>query len=235
MPATDIVTVAIDGPSGTGKGTISKRLAECHGWGYLDSGALYRVFAILADEEGILPTDIDKLNNFAATLNIDFKTDSGGYHVYANGRDMTQLIREEGAGTIASKFAVIPEIRALLMGLQRDQRRAPGLVADGRDMGTTVFPDALVKIFLDARPEIRAERRYKQLKEKGFDGSLARLREEMAERDDRDANRSVSPMVMAVDAIRVDTSDMSVEEVVARVEEIVNERLGASGVNTPRE
>lgn len=235
MPQTpEIPVLTLDGPSGTGKGTVGRIVAARLGWHYLDSGAVYRAFALIADEQRLSPQDTDKLAEFSRNLSIDFGPDPATPGVFCNGRNLTEEIRSERCGELASRFAAVNEVRVLLLNLQRGTRRRPGLVADGRDMGTTVFPDALVKIFLDAATEVRAERRYKQLKEKGFDVSLARLRQDMAERDARDSSRAVSPLVMAPDAIRIDTSEMTVEEVVVKVLRIVSSRIDDSFASRAR-
>ncbi len=218
MPATEPVPVlAIDGPGGTGKGTVGRRLAEILGWHYLDSGAIYRAFAISAHDQGISPHDVRSIEEFADSLEIDLDTGGIPGRVNCQGIDVSSRIREESSGELASRYASVPEVRAVLLELQRRQRRTPGLVADGRDMGSRVFPDAGLKIYLDASLDVRAERRYKQLMEKGFDGSLARLREDIAARDARDSSRSASPMTMAPDAIPIDTSNMAIEEVVDEI------------------
>lgn len=216
-PTTEVPVLAIDGPSGTGKGTVSTAIADRLGWHYLDSGAIYRVFGWIADENGISAEDVDQLSELSSGLRIRFGAGDEQGRIWCNGRELDPSIRGERGGELASRYAAVPRVRSLLMTLQRSCRRPPGLVADGRDMGTTVFPDAALKIYLDARAEVRAERRYKQLKEKGFDGSLARLREEMEARDARDATRSASPLAMAGDAVRIDTSEMAIDEVVAAV------------------
>ncbi len=218
MPGTDAIPVlTLDGPGGTGKGTVGRRVAELLGWRYLDSGAIYRAFSIACHDRGIFPEDKQKIEELGRTIQIvlDPRGVPGG--VECDGRDMTDRIRDERCGELASRYASIPEVREVLLELQRRQRSAPGLVADGRDMGSRVFPDATVKIYLDAALDVRAERRYKQLMEKGFDGSLARLREDIAARDARDSSRSASPMTMAPDAIPIDTSNMAIEEVVDEI------------------
>ncbi len=217
--------LALDGPSGTGKGTVGRLLAGRLGWHYLDSGAVYRVFAYLADKDGILPEEEGKLTDFSRNLEIRFDPDPAVPGVYGNGADLTQVIRTERCGELASRYAAVPSVRTALLALQRGQQRPPGLVADGRDMGSTVFPAARIKIYLDASASVRAERRYKQLKEKGFDVSLARLRQDMAERDRRDASRAASPLAMPADAVRIDTSDLTIAEVVERVMHLVSRQL----------
>lgn len=224
----DAPVVTLDGPSGTGKGTVGRIVAARLVWHYLDSGAVYRVFGCMADDAGISPHDIDRLTEFAAGLRMNFSSDAHEPKVFCNDRDLTAEIRTERCGELASRYAVVAEVRALLLGVQRAQRRPPGLVADGRDMGTTVFPDAPVKIYLHASADERAERRYKQLKAKGLDVNLARLRRDMAERDARDAGRAVSPLAMAAGATRIDTTELSIEAVVAKVLAIVEAKVRPS-------
>ena len=219
--------ITIDGPSGTGKGTISRLLADELGWHMLDSGALYRLVALGASCHGYSLEDESKLADYARQLDVQFLTnsDSGEPLVMLEGRDVTDEIRTEQAGNNASKVAALPAVREALLERQRAFRQAPGLVADGRDMGTTIFPRADLKIFLTASAEIRAERRHKQLKEKGISVSLPALVKEIAERDERDSQRSVSPLKPAQDAVVIDTSDMGIEAVFKRVELLCQERL----------
>lgn len=219
--ASTVPVLTLDGPSGTGKGTVGQLVASQLGWHYLDSGAIYRVFAVMAERANIQPSDLIGLETFSNTLVIKFESRSNSIAVYCNDIDLSEIIRTESTGDLASLYASVPVVRKSVLNLQKQQRRTPGLVADGRDMGTTVFPDAKYKFFLNASAEVRAERRYKQLKVKGFDGSLSALRDEMRLRDDRDANRKTAPMVMADDAKEIDTSDLNIEEVVNRIINIV--------------
>jgi cytidylate kinase len=211
--------ITIDGPSGSGKGTISRLLAERLGFHMLDSGALYRVLGLAAGRRGIVPEDAAALAELARNLDVVFQ----GEAILLDGEDVSSLIRTEKAGNEASKVAAVPEARAALLAWQRDCAREPGLVADGRDMGTVVFPQAQVKIFLTASPEERAERRHKQLKEKGIDVSLADLVAEIRERDERDRNRSVAPLKAATAALEVESTAMSIDEVLEMVMERVDE------------
>jgi cytidylate kinase len=202
--------IAIDGPSGSGKGTVTQRVANRLGWRVLDSGALYRLVGYAVDKAGNGFEDEKEISKLASTLNVSFKDG----RIYLGGAEVTDLIRTEGAGNNASKVAAMPGVRAALLDWQRDYAAFPGLVADGRDMGTTVFPHAGVKIFLTASAAERAQRRYKQLKEKGLSANLAALTAEIEERDARDRNRAASPLVAAPDAIEIDSTAMGIDEVV---------------------
>ena len=205
-----VPVIAIDGPSGSGKGTVTQRVANRLGWRILDSGALYRLVGYAVDQAGSGFEDEKAISKLAASLNVNFKDG----RIYLGGAEVTDLIRTEGAGNNASKVAAMPGVRAALLDWQRDYAAFPGLVADGRDMGTTVFPRAGVKIFLTASAAERAQRRYKQLKEKGLPANLAALTAEIEERDARDRNRAASPLVAAPDAIEIDSTGMGIDEVV---------------------
>jgi len=220
--------VTIDGPSGSGKGTVSQLLAARLTWNYLDSGALYRVVGLAAAEKGLRLDDAANLARLALTVDIRFEPQRDGSpaRVWLGGRDVSTVLRTEDTGRLASQVAVLAPVRAALLDKQRDFRRDPGLVADGRDMGTTVFPSAHLKVFLTASPEVRAERRYKQLKEKGLDVSLPKLLVEIRERDARDAERRTSPLKPAADAEILDTSSMSISEVVEVIFQRLQRRLG---------
>jgi CMP/dCMP kinase len=209
--------VTIDGPSGSGKGTIGRRLAERLGWHYLDSGALYRLVALAALRRHLDFADTAALAATAATLDARFTTAAAGERVYLDGAEVNDELRTERAGDAASKVAAIPEVRTALLQRQRDFAVAPGLVADGRDMGTVVFPDALLKVVLTASAEARAMRRHKQLKEKGIDVSLPDLSWDIAQRDARDATRTVAPFRPASDAQIIDSTSLTPEEVVAHI------------------
>ncbi len=211
--------VAIDGPSGSGKGTISRLLANKLGWHFLDSGALYRLVGLAARRHSINFDDEQGLATLAAHLDVEFVSDDDGNEtrIFLEGEEVTDGIRSEDCGNDASKVAAVQSVRDALFERQRAFLHAPGLIADGRDMGTVVFPDARLKIFLTASLEERASRRYKQLKEKGMDANLSALLDELALRDERDRNRSAAPLVAAKDAVTIDTSDLGIEQVVAEV------------------
>ena len=215
--------LTIDGPSGSGKGTISRLVADQLGWRLLDSGALYRAVGYAAGEEGIDLSDADAVTRCAQTVKIRFQPspDGGETHVIVNGHDATDELRTETAGAAASAIAVIPSVRQALVDLQLGFRRAPGLVADGRDMGTVIFPDAAHKFFLTASAAERAKRRYKQLKDKGLSVTLAVLQREIEARDERDASRPVAPLKPAEGAVVIDTTGMPIETVVAKVFAVV--------------
>jgi cytidylate kinase len=210
--------LTIDGPSGSGKGTISRLVAQRLGWHYLDSGALYRAVGVAAGWADLDLDDAGALVRCAFDSEIAFQeADDGELRVLVNGHDSTDELRTETAGAAASAIAAIPEVRAALKDRQRAFRQPPGLVADGRDMGTVIFPDAAHKVFLTASAEERAERRYKQLKEKGVSVTLAGLLREILARDARDASRAVAPLRPAEDAERIDTTGLPIEVVVERV------------------
>ncbi len=211
--------ITIDGPGGAGKGTISLAVASRLGWDYLDSGALYRVLGLAASRKHIAFDDESALAAEAATLGVSFGTGNSGLgvEVLLDGGEVTSDIRTESAGDRASKVAALPAVREALLQRQRDFKQPPGVVADGRDMGTTVFPDAPLKIFLTASAEERAKRRYKQLIEKGDDANIRALQSEIEARDRRDSERSTSPLRPAEDAVVLDTTEMDIESVVATV------------------
>ncbi len=225
-----VPVLAIDGPSGSGKGTIGQLIAQRLGWHFLDSGALYRAIGYAAIRTGIdlNSKDMAALASLAQDADIRFEAaPSGLVRVVLNGTEIGDALRTEEAGTAASQVAVIPVVRAALLNKQHAFRQLPGLVADGRDMGTAVFPDAVLKIFLTASPEIRAQRRYNQLKEKGFDANLPQLLGEIRNRDARDAARSASPLKPAADASILDTSVLSISEVVQQIEHLLRVQLSA--------
>lgn len=228
-PSKHAPVLTIDGPSGSGKGTVSQLVAEKLGWHYLDSGALYRVTALAATDAGVALDDANAVAAAARALDVAFRLRPGGVaEVLLAGEPVGERLRTETAGDLASKVAAIPAVRAALLERQRDFRETPGLVADGRDMGTTVFADATLKIFLTASAEERAKRRYKQLKEKGFDVNLPRLLGEIRDRDARDSGRAASPLKPAEDAVLLDSSTLSIEEVVMRIDGLLMERLAQS-------
>lgn len=223
MPGAPVITV--DGPSGTGKGTLCYRLGRRLRWHLLDSGALYRGVAALAMEGGLELDDEAALARFAAALEFEFEplADAEAISVRCGGRELNSLIRSEACGAAASRIAALRQVRQALLERQRAFRRRPGLIADGRDMGTVVFPDAQLKIFLTASPEERARRRYKQLKQKGNSVTLAQLFQDIAERDRRDQERLVSPLKAAADAVVIDTSSNDADAVEARVLQLIRD------------
>jgi len=205
--------ITIDGPSGSGKGTIAQLLAKDLGWHYLDSGAIYRVLAQAAIKHNVGFADEQKLAEIAHKLDLVFSLEDEGLVVILEGEDISTIIRSEQAGNAASKVASLPLVRAALLDRQRAFRQSPGLITDGRDMGTVVFPDANYKVFLTASAQIRAERRYKQLKEKGIESNLPDLVAEISERDIRDSQRKVAPLRPADDALQLDSSSMGIDAV----------------------
>ncbi len=220
--------VTIDGPSGSGKGTIARAVARHAGWHLLDSGALYRLVALAGVLGGLSPDDREGHASLASAMDVVFGIDPQGDElVTLNGRDVTSDIRSETAGQGASRVAAWPNVRMALLDRQRAFAAPPGLVADGRDMGTIVFPQAQLKIFLTASPEERAQRRYKQLKDKGSGVSLAALSREITERDLRDSTRAVAPLKPAPDARVIDSTGLTIDEVVGRVLELGAGRLWA--------
>ena len=221
-----VPVIAIDGPSGSGKGTIARHVARHLGWHLLDSGALYRLVALAGLRAGLSAFDVAGHGRIAATLDVHFGMDErGDERILLEGEDVTLQLRAEATGEAASRVAAWQEVRSALLGRQRAFARPPGLVADGRDMGSIVFRDAGLKIFLTASAEIRAQRRYKQLKEKGLSVSLPALSAEIAERDRRDTTRAVAPLIAVPEAILVDSTALTIEEVVGRVIELARERF----------
>ena len=208
-----IPVITIDGPTASGKGTIAHRVSQHLGWHTLDSGALYRLTALAVQQQGVDAADEAAVAKVALSLDVAFQADQ----VLLAGQDVASLIRQESVGNLASRVAAYAPVRQALLERQRAFRMAPGLVADGRDMGTVVFPDAPLKVFLVADVEARAERRCKQLKEKGFSANLESLLEDMRARDERDRNRANAPLVAAPDAKTIDSSNIGIEETVAQV------------------
>ncbi|HEY5733657.1 MAG TPA: (d)CMP kinase [Gammaproteobacteria bacterium] len=220
-----MTVVTIDGPSGSGKGTIAQLLADELGWHLLDSGALYRILAYAALEKNIsIESESEELIALAEALPVSFSTIEGVTHAMLGGQSVESQIRTETAGNAASKVAAMPGVRQALLKRQRDFEQPPGLVADGRDMGTTVFPGAPAKIFLTASVEERAQRRYNQLKQKGFDANFRALSQEIAERDARDANRAASPLRPADDAYLLDSSSLTIEQVLQKAKKYLAEK-----------
>jgi len=217
-----IPVITVDGPSGVGKGTTASLLSNHLGWHLLDSGAIYRALALKVLTTEVDTSDIETLVDLATNLQLSFKSVIGDPTlVYLDGECVNHELRKESCGNIASIIAVIPEVRTALFQRQKDFRQAPGLVADGRDMGTVVFTDAPIKFYLTATAEERAKRRHKQLKNKGVDASIRALEKEIGARDCRDSNRKVAPLIPADDAIIIDTSDLSIDEVFQYCIEII--------------
>lgn len=225
----DVPVIAIDGPSGSGKGTVARLLAGQLGWHLLDSGALYRLVAMAGATRGLDAGDEAGHATIAAALDARFETDADGHErVLLDGRDVTRDLRTESAGAAASRVAAMQPVRAALLGRQRAFAAPPGLVADGRDMGTVVFSNAPVKVYLTASAEERALRRYKQLKEKGLTANLAGLSQEILDRDRRDSTRPVAPLRPASDAVILDSTGMPIDAVVERILAIARNRVPAA-------
>jgi len=220
-----IPVITLDGPSGAGKGTIAQQVASDLGFHILDSGSLYRLTALASQNDDIDLADESAIADVAANLDVVFKPTDSGLQILLRGDDASETIRQEEIGMRASKVASIPAVRDALLQRQRDFLELPGLVADGRDMGTTVFPNAPVKVFMTASAEERAERRVKQLKAKGINANIAALVADLKARDEQDANRAVSPLKPAEDAIYLDTTSMSIQEVTQKVLDLAKQRL----------
>jgi len=216
----DVVPVlAVDGPGGAGKGTLCRRLCERTGWHLLDSGAIYRALAVAVGRDGGSLEDTAALSALARRLDLIFPpaADDDDGAVLLDGEDVSARLRSEATGQLASRLAAMPVVREALLQRQRDFRRAPGLIADGRDMGSVVFPDACLKVFLTASAEERAARRYKQLKKKGVDANLETILRDIEERDRRDRSRAVAPLLATPDALEIETTGLAIEAVVDRV------------------
>ncbi len=227
LSESEIPIITVDGPSGTGKGTICSHLIDWLQWNFLDSGALYRVLALAAQKHSINNDDEAALTDLAENLNVEFKVAGAGslVNVVLDGEIVTNDIRTEECGNAASLVAPIIAVRKALLARQKAFHKAPGLVADGRDMGTVVFPEAGLKIFLTASAEERAKRRLKQLKDKGISANLRDLSADIAERDERDSTRTASPLKPAEDAVIVDTSSLGIDEVVAKISDLIKQRI----------
>jgi len=220
--------ITVDGPGGSGKGTICRLLAQRLGWQLLDSGAIYRVLALAAMHHQIESDDEEALQPLAAHLDVQFSSDeNGNVRITLEGENVTHTIRTQEVADVASKIASLPRVREALLRRQRAFAEAPGLVADGRDMGTVVFPHAEVKIFLTASPEERARRRFLELKEKGFDVNIGDLLSEIQARDERDMNRATAPLKPAADAYMLDSTSKSIEQVLEEVLNYVGMKLPA--------
>ncbi len=227
LSADRVPVLTIDGPSGAGKGAVSATVARALGWNVLDSGAVYRAVALAALERGVDSSDETGLVALARRLPLAFRAGGDGIDVLLDGREIGNALRTEAVSVMASRVASLGPVRDALLALQRDCRKSPGLVADGRDMGTVVFPDAALKVFLEAGVEERAKRRHKQLKEKGESVTLSRLLRDMQARDRRDRERTVAPTVPAPDAVVVDSTHLSLEQVVERVLKLALQSFGA--------
>ncbi len=229
---TSVPVITVDGPSGVGKGAVSAALAKTLGWHLLDSGAVYRAIGWVAQHRHVDPEDEKALVSLCQSVDLRFEPSAEGVCVYIDGQQVEDELRSEATSQMASKVAAIPAVRHALLALQHDFRQMPGLIADGRDMGTVVFPDAVAKIFLTASPQERAQRRYKQLKEKGEHVIFDRLFSDITERDQRDRDRAVSPTVPASDAKVIDSTDMSLDAVIASVMAFVEDRCAEVRNNT---
>jgi cytidylate kinase len=218
--------LALDGPGGSGKGTVASRIAILRHWRILDSGALYRAFAFSAQQLGVLPDDMPGIQRVLAETDFEFVVQkTGEVGIFVNGNDVTMAVRSLDAGLVASTYASQQSVRECLMSRQRFERQAPGLVADGRDMGTVVFPDATLKVFLTGTLKIRALRRYNQLIEKGFNATLAGVEQEVSARDQKDRTRVVSPLEPAYDAVVLDTTEIGIDQVVKKVDDLLTAKL----------
>ena len=226
MTKENVQVITLDGPSGTGKGTLCHKVAKHLGWNFLDSGALYRVLAVAAIQQNVSFDNLDKLIEIAVDLDLNFvANDNLEVTVILSGQDVTAEIRAEQTGQNASKLAALPAVREALLQRQRDFATAPGLVTDGRDMGTVVFPNASLKIYLDASSAERARRRHLQLQARGINVSLEQVEEELAKRDARDMAREHAPLKPAEDAVLIDTTGLTIAQVFANILQLIHEKL----------
>jgi cytidylate kinase len=217
--------ITVDGPGGSGKGTIAMRLAGRLGWHFLDSGALYRLVAVAAIDRGLGADEEAALGQVAENLDVNFGISNDGMVILLDGNYITGRLRSETVSVLASQIATFPVVRRALVHRQRAFRKPPGLVADGRDMGTVIFPDAILKIFLTATAEARAERRYKQLKEKGESVNLTRLFQDIKMRDERDSTRAISPLRPAEDAHVIDSTELGINEVLLKIQDLLDKSV----------
>lgn len=219
--------IAIDGPAGAGKSTIARRTAQELSFIYVDTGALYRALAVFLVDEGVSPEDTEKVKGAVKSVKVSIAYENGEQQVLVNGKNVTDRLRAESVGNMASTISAIPAVRAALLDLQRDLAKAHDVLMDGRDIGTNVLPDAELKIYLTASVETRAERRYRDLQEKGVEKPLSEIKKEIEERDHRDMTRAIAPLKQAEDAVYLDTSHMNIDEVVEAIRKIYRERKKA--------
>lgn len=216
--------IAIDGPAGAGKSTIARRTAQELSFIYVDTGALYRALAVFLVDEGVSPEDTEKVKEAVKSVKVSIAYENGEQQVLVNGKNVTDRLRAESVGNMASTISAIPAVRAALLDLQRDLAKAHDVLMDGRDIGTNVLPDAELKIYLTASVETRAERRYRDLQEKGVEKPLSEIKKEIEERDHRDMTRAIAPLKQAEDAVYLDTSHMNIDEVVEAIKKLYRER-----------
>ena len=219
--------IAIDGPAGAGKSTIARRTAQELSFIYVDTGALYRALAVFLVDEGVSPEDTEKVKEAVKSVKVSIAYENGEQQVLVNGKNVTDRLRAESVGNMASTISAIPAVRVALLDLQRDLAKAHDVLMDGRDIGTNVLPDAELKIYLTASVETRAERRYRDLQEKGVEKALSEIRKEIEERDHRDMTRAIAPLKQAEDAVYLDTSHMNIDEVVEAIGKLYRERKKA--------
>ncbi len=225
------MNIAIDGPAGAGKSSIAKLAAEKMNYVYVDTGAMFRTMAYYFLTNGIDPKEEEQVNANCNAIRIDIQYQKGEQHIFLNGKDVSKEIRQEEVGNNASVVAKYPKVREKLLELQRSLAASTDVIMDGRDIGTVVLPDAECKIFLTASPRVRAERRYKELVEKGENCDLAQIEKDIIARDEQDMNREIAPLKQAADAILIDSSDLSIDEVTARIMEIAEKARGKEGKN----